>query len=1075
MMLMMGGLFYRSLALDSSVTILPSPPENAVATQLNATQVQLTWDASPTLSSSIYSYTVYYKLKTDPNYPAFPQITRTDSLASYSETITVLADEGYDFKVYANTASGLKSADGCASCEASNAVCGNAIIEPGEACEGVDLQGAMCTDFGYLGGTLGCSASCQYQFSSCIAPHSGGGGGPQFDVIKPIVGTLTAPKYANQGPIIVNYQGVSDAGGSGLDYVKFYYRKGVDPWIDSGLLSDQESGTFEFYPPNDLPDTYYFALQAYDNQGNSSAFPTYSSQASTIYDNAPPTIETIDIPQTVNGPLTLTYEGAIDASITALDHVELWFKKGQDGSWTNSLLTNTQENGQFVFDAFSDSDTYYFDLVAVDLAGNRSLEKGESQIGVVYDVDPPLYSSLKTLGVNDGKTIIIHYEGATDVGLAGLAEAELWYKKDVDGVWTATGLIGTEVNGDFNFTLADGEGTYYFALVLKDNFGNLSALPKAEGALSVVLGLPPLEVVLVNLPKAVTEVNSTNISVTGKNIVSYRYQINNGPYSLETPIEYPIQLQNLPEGDYQLNVIVKDINGFWQDPDEATSYQWSIAYQTPGFVVVGPYTDENQPNQVMYMVLYEGDEVVDLKQEDLSLNKTETADGQLILIQQGENLWQVNLVDLTGEGELFFTISDALKDTQGNALPQTISPIYLLNIKKPEEVKTEPQKFPELLENISPPITPPVPDEAPDQQTLIESAIESIKKYPRVPVVTETPPGVSTKATFEAQQGDCKAVYPQLDFEDSALDSDNDGLSNRTECYLGTDPTNPDTDGDECGDGDEVNWLSLNPNEKDCPFASGQGVVWITSPQNNWVISRLEVMGLTPDNTSTVSLFAFPVTNDITDLNAVIPLGKVDQFTPASIDHHYFFGINPMVDLKEGQKYELLAVSVLSGGQVVSSAPVRFIYDAVGIKPPVPLTIGDRSIPKGLKLTNVHISQSDNGKVRVTGNSEYGAQVFAMWQSIVLASSVITDSQLGYFSIESPMPLDPDQFHKVTLYALKQKDEQLLRSPNVEVKFYLHLLRWIYYLFIIILLRIIILFVIRKLQKNEKTLTKDKK
>ena len=47
--------------------------------------------------------------------------------------------------------------------------------------------------------------------------------------------------------------------------------------------------------------------------------------------------------------------------------------------------------------------------------------------------------------------------------------------------------------------------------------------------------------------------------------------------------------------------------------------------------------------------------------------------------------------------------------------------------------------------------------------------------------------------------------------EAGKLDSDGDGLTNDEEAQLGTDPFNPDTDGDELGDGREVKELSTNP------------------------------------------------------------------------------------------------------------------------------------------------------------------------------------------------------------------------------------------------------------------------
>jgi hypothetical protein len=53
--------------------------------------------------------------------------------------------------------------------------CGNGIVDPGEQCDGGNLNGFSCVDLGYSGGTLGCDpVTCTYDASSC---STGGGGG----------------------------------------------------------------------------------------------------------------------------------------------------------------------------------------------------------------------------------------------------------------------------------------------------------------------------------------------------------------------------------------------------------------------------------------------------------------------------------------------------------------------------------------------------------------------------------------------------------------------------------------------------------------------------------------------------------------------------------------------------------------------------------------------------------------------------------------------------------------------------------------------------------------------------------
>ena len=65
----------------------------------------------------------------------------------------------------------------------SNVECGNGIVEPPEECDGVDLDGEDCQSQGFLGGTLECT-NCQFDTSSCnndqddgncCVSHQGGG------------------------------------------------------------------------------------------------------------------------------------------------------------------------------------------------------------------------------------------------------------------------------------------------------------------------------------------------------------------------------------------------------------------------------------------------------------------------------------------------------------------------------------------------------------------------------------------------------------------------------------------------------------------------------------------------------------------------------------------------------------------------------------------------------------------------------------------------------------------------------------------------------------------------------------
>ena len=45
--------------------------------------------------------------------------------------------------------------------------CGNGVIDPGEGCDGANLNGQTCQSLGYDGGTLTCTAGCQLDTNGC--------------------------------------------------------------------------------------------------------------------------------------------------------------------------------------------------------------------------------------------------------------------------------------------------------------------------------------------------------------------------------------------------------------------------------------------------------------------------------------------------------------------------------------------------------------------------------------------------------------------------------------------------------------------------------------------------------------------------------------------------------------------------------------------------------------------------------------------------------------------------------------------------------------------------------------------
>jgi cysteine-rich repeat protein len=399
---------------------------------------------------------------------------------------------------------------------------------------------------------------------------------------------------------------------------------------------------------------------------------------------------------------------------------------------------------------------------------------------------------------------------------------------------------------------------------------------------------------------------------------------------------------------------------------------------------------------------------------------------------------------------------------------------------------------------------------------------------------TETARTVLQETQTQTQSGYTVNMEKNCDAFSFSQDSDKDGITDKMECYMGTDPNKSDTDSDSCNDDAEINQFMTDPLIVDCKEANQLSGVAITDPQAGWIVPTLKITGTTPAETVSVDVIAFPAeekilkslidelttvitTNstklvnlsakieeakafvagykdnyDYADLDSAITklgnaLSSVEEKLTAGqeTDMRVFannltelqglsrtsiylgrslpnaetdtmdlgtlrFKLEPVdVKLASEKLYDLIATSLLSNGEKVSSLPVRInVNREIIVKQPIPRYIGGVKIPGemlsgGIFLDNV-IASGEMAEVEVTdtrptlsGDCEFGAQVFAVWDSIVLASSVIADSEEGSFNIQPPKDLAPNQSHKVTLYALKSLDGNKVRSENTEVYFHI--------------------------------------
>lgn len=238
-----------------------------------------------------------------------------------------------------------------------SSICGNGLVEPGEQCDGVNLDGKGCTDLGlgYIGGTLSCYApgsadECRFDTSACTSPTptppSGGGGGGS---LPPETGTR----------VILQ----------GLAYPAAKVTVLVDARVAAYITADS-SAYFKATISDVSAGTYNFGVWAVDKYGRKSI--------------------TFSFTITVIGGMTTTVSGiflppTIELSKVNLDKGENLIILGQTAP--ESQLSIHVESSQEIIQTTIVKETGDWDLLLntaiLDEGGHTARAKAESQIGLL--------------------------------------------------------------------------------------------------------------------------------------------------------------------------------------------------------------------------------------------------------------------------------------------------------------------------------------------------------------------------------------------------------------------------------------------------------------------------------------------------------------------------------------------------------------------------------------------------------------------------------------------------------------------------------------------------------------------
>lgn len=273
----------------------------------------------------------------------------------------------------------------------------------------------------------------------------------------------------------------------------------------------------------------------------------------------------------------------------------------------------------------------------------------------------------------------------------------------------------------------------------------------------------------------------------------------------------------------------------------------------------------------------------------------------------------------------------------------------------------------------------------------------------------------------------------------TATDSDKDGISDEMEIKLGT---NPFSSGETVQGISDSTRVLLGVDTQEIAKAPEQRIAKITDLANGDILTDLY-----PNISGMVSAGARKVVIEATESGAAndasLVLGTVTAFSRYSasdavnsqVKYFHLEGGSYSQALTDHKTYSIKAIATLGNGAIVESAPVSIEIDSgVSIGMPSKVSLDNELAPAKSMTGAIEMLVSEKQPL-LAGKTDFNSQVVAVWESVVLASSVISDSAEGSFAFKAPKELPTDESHRVTLYAVKDANGKNIRSKSVTIHF----------------------------------------
>jgi hypothetical protein len=267
-------------------------------------------------------------------------------------------------------------------------------------------------------------------------------------------------------------------------------------------------------------------------------------------------------------PPILTSTTSINLAIGGSNVVSYMYKLQKDGDPFSAYSVEMPTDARLSLTGLSDG-TYTLAIIGKDLAGNWQTDAGATTITWSVDTtSPPLtLNQVATPTRQTGQKI------------TGTVEPGCVVKVSTDTA--ALGGTATVAGPNWQFTingLAAGPNTITITAI--DPAGNTTSVSsviefESTTPIATVFGTPP----------AITRSAEAILMIGGSGVVTYRYSLDNSPYTADTPVGTAISLTALAEGPHTLLVLGKTISGIEQTTP--TTITWIVDTLPPVATISG--------------------------------------------------------------------------------------------------------------------------------------------------------------------------------------------------------------------------------------------------------------------------------------------------------------------------------------------------------------------------------------------------------------------------------------------------------------------------------------------------------